>query len=64
MVIGIYIWLCSHQNHRITNASYLATEVSSQEILVVLFACEIYHSLIFSKFDSIASESHGTIFDI
>ena len=42
----------------------MAIEVSTQEVLAVLFACEIRHRSIFSKFDSFACESRGTIFDI
>ena len=49
---------------RITNAGSLAIEVSTKKVLVVLFACEICHRSIFSMFDSITCESHGTIFDI
>ena len=60
----MYLWLCQCHNLRITNASSLAIEVSTEEVLVVLFACEIHHRLIFPKFDSFTSESHGTIFDI
>ena len=48
----LYLWLCS-----------LATELSTEEILVFPFACDIHHRSIFSKFDSFACGSCGTIFD-
>ena len=52
------------QSLRITNRSSLAIEVSTEEVLVVLFACEIRNRLMFSKFHSLACESHGTTFYI
>ena len=39
--IYVYHWLCNCQSYRITNASSLATEVSTGEILVFPFVCEI-----------------------
>ena len=47
----------------LTNTSSLAIKVSTEEVLVVLFACEICHRSICSKFVSFACESHGTIID-
>ena len=46
------------------NTSALPIKVSTEEALVVLFACEICHRSICSKFDSFPCGSHGTIFDI
>ena len=44
---SLYLWLCCC---RITNTSSLSTEISSRRNYGVPFACEIYHSLILSKF--------------
>ena len=48
----------------LTQVLWLLSEVSTEEVLVVLFASEICHRSIFSKFDSFACKSHRTIFDI
>ena len=42
----------------------LATKVSTEEILVFPFACEICHRSIFSKFDLFACEFYGIIYDM
>ena len=57
----LYLWLCYYQSCRITDTSSLATEVSTEEILVFQFAHEIRHRPIFSMFDSIPCGLHGTI---
>ena len=43
--------------------SCLATEISSEEILVFQFACEIHLNKIFLKFASFACTIHGIMFD-
>ena len=41
-----------------------STKVSTEEILVFPFACEICQRSIFSKFDAFACEFYGTICDM
>ena len=49
----------------ILNISSLATEVSSKEILLFLFACDIHHILISQNLiHLLVATSHGTIFDM
>ena len=56
--------LPSPPSHTHTSASYWATKVSSQEILVLSFACKTCHSSFFPMFGLFACAFHETIFDI
>ena len=55
----IFKLMCQCLQCRITKASALVTEVSTDEMLVFLFACEIRYR---SKFELFACAFHGTIF--